>query len=376
MFNRNQFIIIYCTIVAFAILYEHQPLLPLFALQWGISVSDAALLTTVTMLPLAFAPLIYGYILEQFSTRHMLIGGYTLLLITQVILASAPDYALFMLLRGLEGLVLPALFISLMTYTSAAGGLQHARRNIGVYIASTIVGGYCGRTLTGLVTSLYDWQTAFWMWALFALIAIFSLFRLDSDPRSNMVRISREEVRLLLKKPLNRAGLLAAFLLFFVFAAMLNFLPFRMLEIDPDITTVAISMVYTGYLIGIIISLISSRLVRLLGNERNTLLIGAVLYLTGTLIFMTHHIQLLYFAMFIFAAGMFTLHSVLSGYLNHLETSRKGMINGLYVSAYYSGGALGSFLPGLVYQSAGWTGFSILLIVLLLVLGRVIHSMP
>jgi YNFM family putative membrane transporter len=91
---------------------------------------------------------------------------------------------------------------------------------------------------------------------------------------------------------------------------------------------------------------------------------------------MAHHIQLLYFAMFIFAAGMFTLHSVLSGYLNHLETSRKGMINGLYVSAYYSGGALGSFLPGLVYQSAGWTGFSILLIVLLLVLGRVIHSMP
>ena len=29
MINRNQSIIVYCTIVAFAILYEHRPLLPL-----------------------------------------------------------------------------------------------------------------------------------------------------------------------------------------------------------------------------------------------------------------------------------------------------------------------------------------------------------
>jgi hypothetical protein len=43
-------------------------------------------------------------------------------------------------------------------------------------------------------------------------------------------------------------------------------------------------------------------------------------------------------AMLIFAAGMFTLHSVLSAFLNHLETERKGLINGLYVSAYYCGG--------------------------------------
>ena len=376
MFNRNQFIITYCTIVAFAILYEHQPLLPLFARQWDISLSDAALLTTVTMLPLAIAPLIYGYILEQFSARHMLMGGFSLLLLSQAILSTAPDYPIFLVLRAIEGLVLPAIFTSLMTYTSASGGQQHARRNIGVYIASTIVGGYCGRTLTGYVTSLYDWQTAFWMWAFLALVAVLALLRLDSDPRSNLVKPSFSEIKLLMKKPVNREGLLAAFLLFFVFAGMLNFLPFRMLEIDPEITTVAISMVYTGYLVGIVISLFASRIIGWFGSERKTLLSATVIYLAGTLLFIPASIELLYLAMFIFAAGMFTLHSVLSGYLNHLEPSRKGMINGLYVSAYYSGGALGSFLPGLIYQSLGWTGFSLSLMLLLLVLGAVLWSMP
>ncbi|MBL7000588.1 MAG: MFS transporter [Gammaproteobacteria bacterium] len=376
MFNRNQFIISYCTIVAFAILYEHQPLLPLLAQQWGISLSDAALLTTVTMLPLAIAPLIYGYILEQFSARHMLMGGFTLLLLSQAILSTAPDYPIFLVLRAIEGLVLPAIFTSLMTYTSASGGQQHARRNIGVYIAATIVGGYCGRTLTGFVTSLYDWQTAFWMWSFLALVAVLALFRLDSDPRSNLVKPSFAEIKLLMKKPVNREGLLAAFLLFFVFAAMLNFLPFRMLELDPEITTLAISMVYTGYLIGIVISLSASRVIAWFGSERKTLLVAGVVYVAGTWLFMSDSILLLYPAMFIFASGMFTLHSVLSGYLNHLEPARKGMINGLYVSAYYSGGALGSFLPGLVYQSVGWTGFSLVLMALLLVLGAVLWSMP
>ena len=71
-----------------------------------------------------------------------------------------------------------------------------------------------------------------------------------------------------------------------------------------------------------------------------------------------------YLSMLVFAAGMFTLHSVLSAFLNHLETERKGLINGLYVSAYYAGGALGSFLPGFIFQRFGWPAFIGLLVVL------------
>jgi len=72
-----------------------------------------------------------------------------------------------------------------------------------------------------------------------------------------------------------------------------------------------------------------------------------------------------YVAMLVFATGMFTLHSVLSAFLNHLETERKGLVNGLYVSAYYAGGAVGSYFPGLLYQKIGWSAFILLLLVLL-----------
>ena len=376
MINRNQSIIVYCTIVAFAILYEHQPLLPLLAGEWNRPLSDVALLTTVTMIPLALAPLIYGYFLERISSRRMLISGSSLLLVTQAVLSTAPGYDWFIVLRAVEGLLLPAIFTSLMTYTSASGGSIHSRRNIGFYIAATIIGGYCGRAVTGLVTDLFDWQTSFWMWSVMALIAVVSLLKLDTDPRGRLVKISLPEIRKLIRKPVNREGLAAAFLLFFVSAAMMNFLPFRIFELEPDITTGAMSLVYTGYLVGAVISVFSTRIIRLFGSERRTLLTAVLVYISGVFLFMSEQLAMLYFAMLVLMAGMFSIHSVLSGFLNHLEASRKGMINGLYVSSYYSGGVLGSFLPGMLYQSQGWAAFCLLLVGLICLLGLMVWLMP
>jgi YNFM family putative membrane transporter len=114
-----------------------------------------------------------------------------------------------------------------------------------------------------------------------------------------------------------------------------------------------------------VIALASLRLINLFGGERRTLVAGSLVYLIGTAAFALPGNQLAYLSMLIFAAGMFTLHSVLSAFLNHLETERKGLINGLYVSAYYCGGALGSYFPGFIYQGVGWSAFIAFLLLLL-----------
>ncbi len=54
---------------------------------------------------------------------------------------------------------------------------------------------------------------------------------------------------------------------------------------------------------------------------------------------------------------MFLVHSVASGYLNKLATSQKSLVNGAYIAIYYSGGVIGSYLPGIVYKNFGWAGF-------------------
>ncbi|MCB1786545.1 MAG: MFS transporter [Chromatiaceae bacterium] len=368
MGTRNLAIVVYCTIVGFAVLYATQPLLPLLATQWGRPIGDTALLTTATMVPLALGPLLYGYVLEHVSTKHMLTAGFTVLSIAQFAISLGPDYPLFFVLRTLEGMMLPAIFTALMTYSSAAGGQHKTRRNITVYIAATIAGGYSGRVLSGLLTDLIDWQAAFLFWACAALLATWLTTRLDSDPRLRLGKVRLAEIRDLARRPVYAEALASAFLLFFVFAAMLNFLPFHMRDNDPTISQSAIALVYTGYMVGIVIALSSLRLIRLFGGERRTLVAGSLVYIAGTAAFGLPGNGFAYLSMLVFAAGMFTLHSVLSAFLNHLETERKGLVNGLYVSAYYAGGALGSYLPGFIYQRVGWPAFIGTLLVLLLIL--------
>jgi len=379
MGRRNRTIVIFCAAVGFMLLYATQPLLPLLAEQWGRPIDDAALLTTATMIPLALGPLLYGYVLEHVSTRHMLTVAFAVLSAAQLALSLGPDYHLFLALRTLQGLMFPAAFTALMTYSSAAGGPGKTRRNITVYIAATILGGYLGRALSGLLTDLHSWQGAFLFLAAAAVLATWLTTRLDTDPRLRLGKVHLKEVKSLAARPVYAEGLASAFLLFFVFAAMLNFLPFQMRDNDPTVSQTAIAMVYTGYLVGIVIALSSLRLIRLFGGERRTLIAGSLVYVAGTLMFALPGNLLAYPAMLVFAAGMFTLHSVLSAFLNHLETERKGLINGLYVSAYYGGGALGSYLPGFVLQSYGWNAFIGLMLVMLTaltVLSIMLRSAP
>jgi YNFM family putative membrane transporter len=368
MGKRNLAIVVYCTIVGFAVLYTTQPLLPLLAEQWHRPIGDTALLTTATMIPLALGPLMYGYVLEHVSTKHMLTASFSVLTLAQFALGLGPDYPVFLLLRTIQGLMLPAVFTALMTYSSAAGGQEKTRRNITIYIAATILGGYCGRVLTGLLTDLINWQAAFLFWAFAALVATWLTTRLASDPRLRLGKVHLAEIRELARRPIYAEGLASAFLLFFVFAAVLNFLPFHMRDNDPGISQSAIALVYTGYLVGVAIALGSLRLIHLFGGERRTLVAGSLVYLLGTAAFALPGNQPAYVTMLVFAAGMFTLHSVLSAFLNHLETERKGLINGLYVSAYYTGGAMGSYFPGFIYQYIGWQAFVAFMLLLLVVL--------
>jgi YNFM family putative membrane transporter len=55
------------------------------------------------------------------------------------------------------------------------------------------------------------------------------------------------------------------------------------------------------------------------------------------------------------------LHSVGSGFVNKNADKNKGIVNGMYVSFYYFGGIIGSYLPGLIYEKYGWSSFLILL---------------
>jgi YNFM family putative membrane transporter len=54
--------------------------------------------------------------------------------------------------------------------------------------------------------------------------------------------------------------------------------------------------------------------------------------------------------------GTFTAQAVAPAFVNVTAATAKGGASALYLTSYYVGGTLGSVLPGLALQAAGWPG--------------------
>ena len=365
IFSRNLFVALCATFVAFCTLYTPQPILPLLAAEFSISPGEAGLLMTVTLLPLGIAPVVYGYFLQAIPAKLMLTVALVLLMLDQFAFYLATEFWHLIVLRSIQGFLLPAIFTALMTYCASTAQKGHIRKIMGWYIAATILGGFAGRIISGYFASSFEWQTVFVVLGLMLTIPIVMLRYASADATISFDRLDTRTVSRVLRNDTFRYIYLVLFSLFFVFAGMLNVLPFRLQEIDASVSPLLISSLYIGYLIGIPIAIFCERIIKLIGDDKKGLLIGLALHTIGMIAYLVSDFVLLYFVMFAFAAGFFFIHSTLSGLVNHLAIEHRGVVNGLYVSIYYISGALGSWLPAYLY---GWIGWDSLIIVFAAVL--------
>lgn len=366
IFTPNLVIALIATVISFSTLYIPQPMLPLLAESFGVSAGEAGLLMTVAMLPLAIAPSVYGYFLQAIPAKLMLTVALVLLMFDQVCFYFADEFWHLIVLRLLQGLLLPAIFTALMTYCASMVPAQLVRRAMGFYIGATILGGFSGRLMGGVFASSFDWRSAFVVMGLMQLIPLLLLTRVESDADINFARLDPKSISRVLFNRNFRFMFLSLASVFFVFSGILNIVPFHLQNIDATATPFIISLLYLGYLVGAPVSFFSDSISKLLNDERKGLWLGLLIHGFGLVMLLFVAFKGLVLMMFFLAAGFFLIHALLSGLTNHLAQEHKGVVNGLYVSIYYFSGALGSWLPGYLFEGLGWNG---MIIVFMLILG-------
>ena len=354
--------IIFNTILVLSALYAPQPLLPVLSQEFNVSREAAAALTTVTFIPLALAPLAYGYLLETVSPIRILKLAVAILAVTEILFAITTEFSLLIAIRLLQGLLVPAILTSLMTYLSGRSSADTVQRVMAIYIAATIFGGFVGRATSGLIANLFGWRFSFLALAVSLGIGFATLYRLPETSGLRMTRPQPQALLQVLRKPAFLPIYLSIFCLFLIFAAVMNFLPFRLTELSDQASELKIGLMYSGYMMGIVTSLGAPRFIAWVRGEIKTIRIG--LFCLGlTLVGLAgQQIWLLFGMMFLFCAAMFLVHSTASGLVNRMAGSEhRGLVNGLYVAFYYAGGSVGSFAPGVVYRHFGWNGFLVTL---------------
>jgi YNFM family putative membrane transporter len=359
--------ILFTTILAISALYVPQPLLPVLTAEFGVSRETAALLTTIAFIPLSLAPLFYGALLETVSARRMLRLAVLLLAITEVLMFFVGPFAGLMALRLVQGFLIPAMLTSLMTYTSQVTEKSNIARAMAWYIAATILGGFAGRALSGLIASLLHWRFSFLFLGFGLLIAWFWLGRIADAGSVKITRPNMKAASAVLADPLVRTTYAMVFCFFLVFAAVMNFLPFRLTELSSKADEFRIGLAYSGYLMGIVVSLNAVRIHQRFGGAERVMVGSLAIFVLALLVMIVPQIAALVGGMFLLCGASFLTHATATGYLNRYVSLHKGAVNGLYVAFYYGGGAVGSYLPGYAYRGFGWGGFIAVLIVVLVI---------
>lgn len=353
------------TIVTICSLYAAQPIQPVFQKEFDLTSFQAILFTTLMMAPLGIAPLFYGYFLEAYPAKKLVRAAVLIIGILELWFCVTSNYFTLLLIRAAQGMVIPAILTSLMSYISYTVEVKKVQHAIALYIASTIVGGFLGRLLSGLFTDLFGWRFFFFVLGVLFICCYFLLNCLQDKIKMEYVKPSVQQLFSVFREKRFFWLYCCIFCVFFTFSAMMNFLPFELVRLDSSYGESGVGFLYIGYSMGILVSVGNQKIRSFFRHEIHAIAIGILIFFCGTTIFLVEQYWVMFLGMFVFCTGMFMAHSLLSGYLNTFTSENKAVANGLYMSCYYTGGTLGSFLPNYVVNGYGWTYFILCLLAVL-----------
>lgn len=375
MNKKNLLTILISTTLTTSALYAPQPLSPVFMKFFNITKTQSAFIMSAGIIPLSVAPILYGYLLEKISPTRILSVAIFFLSLFVFLFSFSKSYNQLILLRILQGIFIPASLVSTMTFLSLTADSRNIQKRLATYIAFSILGGFSGRVLSGFISTFFGWRYVFLFLSLSLFLCFILLIKIPSIKSLN--KSQTIDFKILFKILTNRKFYNVyplPFIIFFVFLSVLNYLPFRLIEITESISEFIIGIMYAGYLLGIVVSLKSSSIIEIFKSEKRAIIVGISLYILFMLLLFFKDFFIIFPAIFLICGTLFWIHSISSGYINKLATENKGMVNALYVAFYYTGGAIGSYLPGFIYVKYGWNVFLLfnlffLFILLLIALG-------
>ncbi|WP_254800431.1 MFS transporter, partial [Pseudomonas aeruginosa] len=150
-----------CGCAAFLNLYTTQGIFDELAASFHISAHQSNWSITATTLAVALAAPFVGRLSGGRERSRVIAFAASLLCVPMLLAAHAGSFAAFLLWRFAEGMLIPLLFASSVAYIGERWSGGAVIELTSLYVAGTILGGFAGRFLTGLLTEEWDWRVAF-----------------------------------------------------------------------------------------------------------------------------------------------------------------------------------------------------------------------
>jgi predicted MFS family arabinose efflux permease len=360
-------------ISTFLNLYTPQAVLPSIAASFGVPVAKTGLTITASLLAVALVAPFAGAISDVFGRKRLIVGAALAVVVPTVLVASSATLGQMLVWRFVQGLLLPFIFAVTVAYIGEECDAPGAIRASGVYASGAILGGFSGRFVAGIAAAFGGWRLGFLAAAgLTALAAIAVALLL---PREKKFRPVRGGVGAMLRGWRMHVGnrllwgtCAVGFGMLFTIVATFTYVNFRLSAPPFGLSPAALGSVFTVYLVGVVTTPLATRLAVRIGR-RWTAALATGVAVGGQVLTLASALPVVIFGLAATSAGLFVAQALALGFVGVAAPTQRSSAVGLYVTVYYTGGALGAVLPGALWRGYGWAGCVALACAMILAMG-------
>jgi len=344
----------------FALLYGVQPLMPLFAAQYGLSPAGASAVLSFATLPMALLLIPASLLADKVGRTPLMVASLAGGVLLSWLAAWSSSFGWLLLWRALFGVLmagLPALALSYLSEELAPASLGRA---VGLYIAANALGGMSGRYLGAVVADAWGLQSGLLALAALGTVAALLFWKLLPPSRRFTPRpVSLASVLADSCSHWRDPGLSRLFVLGFMlmggFVSLYNYLGFRLQAAPFGLSQSAIGLIFLLYVVGMVSSNLGGRWADRY-SRRVVLWKMVALMLPALLLTLSQSLWLVVAGVALFTFGFFAAHSVAASWVGRRVQHARALASAFYLTSYYLGSAFIGSGSGLMWRLDGWLG--------------------
>ena len=361
---------------AFLQVYSVQAILPVLMEQMGASAVQVGMAVGATVLAIALMSPFMGMLSDAYGRKKFIVVALIALAIPTAMVGLSKSINTLSFWRFLQGFGIPGISVVLIAYISEEYKSQLASM-MSLYVSGTVLGGFSGRFFAGHLETLIGWRAGYLVMALMTLIGALWAWRMLPSSRHFVASSNfKESFSTLLshtKNPYVISSCVLGACVLFSLVGCFTFINLHLAAAPYELTPADLANLFTLYLIGMVITPLSARLITRFGMT-TTMLLAVGASVTGMLITLAVPMSVIILGLVIMSSGVFITQSATISYITSHVTKGRSLASGLYYMSYYGGGSIGAWVCAYAYKTGQWsmtvsTVIAVQLVALALVFG-------
>ncbi len=343
------FLGVYCT----------QPLLPLLRRLFQASELEVSFTVSATIFAVAVTAPVIGMIAERRGRKKVIVPSLFLLTIPTALAATSTSLRTLILWRFAQGLFVPGVIAVMLAYINEEWAGRGVGRAMSSYVTGTVIGGFLGRFISGMVASHWHWRATFVVLAAVNLIGAV-IVRAWLPPAKNFVKADHlqqviEHAIAHLRNPRLLANFGMGATVLFALVGCFTYANFYLAAAPFHLNSAQLGSIFFVYLLGVVITPQSGHFLDRFGFRRTTTVYCAMM-IVGLSLTLIKSLPIVIAGLALFSSGVFVAQAAATVQTGAIAGRARSSAAGLYVTFYYLGGSIGATLTDWFWQWKGWPG--------------------